>query len=49
MFRRCEWINKSYGSWYVRCRAPYVMLDEFWTYKGMKYCMFCGKKIKWGK
>lgn len=41
----CKWIFKHSGTWYVSCKSPYNMLDEFYPPNGMKYCMFCGKKV----
>jgi len=45
---RCTWLNRGLGTYYVSCLKPYSTIDRFVKYRSMKYCMFCGKKIKWG-
>ena len=39
---------KHSGTWHVACKSQYNILDEFYKPSGIKYCMFCGKKIQWG-
>lgn len=43
-FRKCEWIRGVY-SYLPQCKNPLNHTVNY--YKDMKYCPFCGRRIKY--